>query len=105
MKAEVVSCDECAAVLHAPLAPNINHRNTVFGGSAASLALLSGWTLLHARLVAGGQHPRLVIQENSMHYWRPLESAFTASGTAVGRADAASPAPNAASASCSSRAS
>ena len=78
MKAEVVRCDGQVAELSAPLAPNINHRNTVFGGSAASLALLAGWTLLHARLVAEGRHPRLVIQENSMHYRRPLESAFTA---------------------------
>jgi thioesterase domain-containing protein len=78
MKAEVVSCDAGSAVLHAPLAPNINHRNTVFGGSASALALLAGWTLLHARLTAEDRHARLVIQEHSMHFRRPLEAAFTA---------------------------
>ncbi|HEY5553143.1 MAG TPA: YiiD C-terminal domain-containing protein [Opitutaceae bacterium] len=78
MKTEVVSCDTASAVLSAPLAPNINHRNTVFGGSASALALLAGWTLLHARLVAEGRHARLVIQEHSMHFRRPLEAAFTA---------------------------
>lgn len=78
MKAEVLSCDAESSVLHAPLAPNINHRNTVFGGSASALALLAGWTLLHARLVAEDRHARLVIQEHSMYFRRPLESAFTA---------------------------
>jgi thioesterase domain-containing protein len=78
MKAEVLSCNADSAELRAPLAPNINHRNTVFGGSASALALLAGWTLLHARLVAEGRHARLVIQEHSMHFRRPLESAFTA---------------------------
>jgi thioesterase domain-containing protein len=78
MKAEVVSCDAGSAVIHAPLAPNINHRNTVFGGSASALALLAGWTLLHARLVSEGRRSRLVIQEHSIHFRRPLEAAFTA---------------------------
>jgi thioesterase domain-containing protein len=78
MKAEVVTCDPEAAVLRAPLAPNINHRNTVFGGSASALALLAGWTLLHARLVAEGHQSRLVIQEHTIHFRRPLEAAFSA---------------------------
>jgi len=78
MKAEVVSCDGESAVLLAPLAPNINHRNTVFGGSAAALALLAGWTLIHARLTAEGRESRLVIQENTMHFRRPISAAFTA---------------------------
>lgn len=78
MEVEVVSCDGESAVLRAPLAPNINHRNTAFGGSVASLALLSGWTLIHARLTAEGRESRLVIQENSMHYRRPIDGEFTA---------------------------
>ena len=78
MKVEVVSCDGGSVVLRAPLAPNINHRNTVFGGSASALALLAGWTLLHARLAGSGMRVRLVIQEHSMHFRRPLEGAFSA---------------------------
>ena len=30
-----------AVTLAAPLAPNINHRETVFGGSASALAILA----------------------------------------------------------------
>ena len=40
--------------LAAPLAPNVNHTETVFGGSAAALATLSAWTLLHLRLEDAG---------------------------------------------------
>ena len=65
-------------LLRAPLAPNINHRETVFGGSASALALLAGWSLLHVRLSALGLEHRLVIQRNTMDYERPIAGDFTA---------------------------
>src|SRR5581483_6434170 len=36
--------------LAAPLAPNINHHETLFGGSGAAIATLSAWTLVNIRL-------------------------------------------------------
>ncbi|NOK60937.1 MAG: thioesterase [Chloroflexi bacterium AL-W] len=59
-------------VLSAPLVLNINHRETVFGGSASAVAILSAWTLLHLRLDATGLPHRLVIQENTMSYDKPI---------------------------------
>lgn len=64
--------------LFAPLAPNINHRETVFGGSAAALAVLAGWALLHVRLRAAGVSARLVIRRSEMSYERPIPGDFTA---------------------------
>lgn len=64
--------------LTAPLAPNINHRETVFGGSASALAILAAWTLVHLRLQDAGHAARLVIQENTMHYDRPILADFSA---------------------------
>ncbi|MGQ0834539.1 MAG: YiiD C-terminal domain-containing protein [Gammaproteobacteria bacterium] len=64
--------------LFAPLAPNINHRETVFGGSAAALAVLAAWALLHLRLAADGISARLVIQRCEMSYERPIPGDFTA---------------------------
>lgn len=78
MRVEVVRCDGNSVALMAPLGPNINHCNTVFGGSATALALLSGWTLLHARLLAEGSRGHLVIQEHSMRFRSPISGAFTA---------------------------
>jgi len=78
MALEVVSVSESAIVLRAPLAPNINHSDTVFGGSAAALAILAAWSLLHVRLRAAGIASRLVIQRNTMEYQRPIGGEFTA---------------------------
>src|SRR5688572_17817993 len=64
--------------LAAPLAPNINHRETVFGGSAAALAVLSAWALLHLRLEAEDVAARLVIRRSEMHYKLPIPGDFTA---------------------------
>ncbi|MDE2050942.1 MAG: YiiD C-terminal domain-containing protein [Gammaproteobacteria bacterium] len=64
--------------LSAPLAPNVNHHDTVFGGSAAALATLSAWALLHLRLARAGLHARLVIQRSSMEYERPIPGDFEA---------------------------
>jgi len=65
-------------VLSAPLAPNINHRETVFGGSASAVAILAAWSMLHLRLSADGLGSRLVIQRNTMDYLVPIDGTFTA---------------------------
>jgi len=68
--------------LAAPLAPNINHRETVFGGSASALAILSAWALLHLGLRAERIEARLVIQRNSMSYDLPMPGEFSAEAEA-----------------------
>jgi thioesterase domain-containing protein len=65
-------------LLAAPLAPNINHHQTVFGGSGAVLATLSAWTLLYLRLQAERLDAQLVIQRSSMEYKRPIAGDFEA---------------------------
>lgn len=69
-------------VLSAPLEPNLNHRETVFGGSASALAILSGWTLVHLWLRHEGLRPRIVIQRNEMEYLRPIEDRYTSTCSA-----------------------
>lgn len=64
--------------LGAPLAPNINHRATVFGGSTAALAVLAAWSLLHLRLQHCGSEAKLVIQRSSVSYEKPITGDFTA---------------------------
>ena len=81
MAVRVVSIADGKVILGAPLGPNINHRDTVFGGSASALAILSAWSLLHLRLLAAGQPSRLVIQRNSMDYLAPIAGDFTATAT------------------------
>lgn len=78
MQVTVQSVAQDGVTLAAPLAPNINHRETVFGGSASALAILSAWCLVHTRLVAVGLPARVVIQRNSMSYELPMDGGFQA---------------------------
>lgn len=64
--------------LAAPLAPNINHHETLFGGSGAAIATLSAWTLVNLRLRDAGVRARLVIQRNAMSYDAPIDGDFIA---------------------------
>ena len=75
MAVSVIAVEDDEVVLEAPLAPNINHRDTVFGGSAASLATLAAWCLLHARLDG---RARLVIQHQTMAFHQPITGTFRA---------------------------
>lgn len=78
MEVRVRACEAAGATLAAPLAPNINHRATVFGGSASAVAILAAWTWLHFTLRAAGQPSRLVIQGNTMDYLAPIAGDFEA---------------------------
>lgn len=78
MEVEVVEADPDRVVLEAPLAPNINHRETVFGGSASALCILSAWALVHFRLQHEGFSCRVVIHKNTMTYDKPILSKFRA---------------------------
>jgi thioesterase domain-containing protein len=81
MAVRVLSIDERTVELSAPLAPNTNHHATVFGGSAAALAMLAAWSLLHTRLRAANVASRLVIQRSSIEYLRPMAGEFIARAT------------------------
>jgi thioesterase domain-containing protein len=78
MGVEIVEATAQGVRLAAPLAPNINHRETVFGGSASAIAILAAWALLTLRLRQEGLLGRVVIQSNSMQYLRPIADRFTA---------------------------
>ncbi|HXQ32212.1 MAG TPA: YiiD C-terminal domain-containing protein [Steroidobacteraceae bacterium] len=75
---QVVEVSEKRVRLAAPLAPNLNHQQTAFGGSVASLALLSGWAWLHARLATQAPRVRLVIQRQQTDYLVPIDDVFEA---------------------------
>jgi thioesterase domain-containing protein len=78
MQVSVDAVDIDGVILRAPLAPNINHRDTVFGGSASAVAILAAWSLLHTRMRGEGIAARLVIQSNTMAYALPIQGEFTA---------------------------
>ena len=78
MQVTVLSVQRDSVILSAPLAPNINHKETVFGGSASAVAILAAWSLLHTKLKSAAIKSELVIQSNTMNYLLPIHGAFTA---------------------------
>ena len=65
-------------VLAAPLEPNVNHRETAFGGSLSGAAILAGWAWLHVRLAPAQRRYRLVVQESTTLFERPVDGPFEA---------------------------
>lgn len=87
MGVEVIECSAARVRLAAPLAPNLNHRATVFGGSASAVAILAAWTWLHFALRDEALECRVVIQRNTMDYVAPIDADFTAECPGLPRAD------------------
>lgn len=87
MQVTVNRASPAGVVLSAPLEPNINHRETVFGGSASALAILAAWSLLHLRLLDEGIAARVVIRRNTMEYEAPIHGRFSATSLPPGPGD------------------
>ena len=73
--------DDQSVRLAAPLARNLNHRATAFGGSLSSIAILSGWLLLHLQLRERGIANRLVIQRSAFDFEAPVDGDFAATSS------------------------
>jgi thioesterase domain-containing protein len=74
----VVNYDQTGLVLQAPLAPNINHKQTAFAGSLNSVVTLAGWGLLWLILKELALPARVVIQDSECSYLRPVSDDFSA---------------------------
>lgn len=72
MQVRVASVSPEQVELTAPLEPNVNVHGTLFGGSAASLALLAAWALAHLRAEAAALRAPLVVRSHHMTYSRPV---------------------------------
>lgn len=77
MRVRVAAFDATGLTLAAPLAPNINHERTAFGGSLASLATLACWGYLWLLLEdKPGMH--MVVNEAALRYLRPVTQELAA---------------------------
>ncbi len=61
--------------LTAPLAENINHKKTVFGGSLHAVTTLACWSLIHLNLENSYE---IVIGKSEIEYLKPVTSDFEA---------------------------
>lgn len=75
MGLEVMSWQAHQLRLHVPLAQNVNHKNTLFGGSLYCAAVLAGWGWLYLRLKeAGIADGHIVIQDSQISYPLPVKT-------------------------------
>ncbi|WP_296260062.1 MULTISPECIES: YiiD C-terminal domain-containing protein [unclassified Pseudomonas] len=74
MGMQVISWQNHQLRLHLPLAQNINHTSTLFGGSLYCGAVLAGWGWLYLRLKEVGiTDGHIVIQEGQISYPLPVK--------------------------------
>lgn len=77
MGIEVLEAGLKNVTIRAPLAPNINHMKTAFGGSVSAVAMLSAWSLLYVRLINEDIKSRIVIHKTSATFEQPIVDIFT----------------------------
>lgn len=78
MGVRVLHLEEGRATLTMPLAPNVNHMGTVFGGSLNALGLLTAAAAALTRLRRDGYEHQLAVRRSEYDYHRPAPSAPTA---------------------------
>lgn len=72
MGIKVVNYTGSEVTLLAPLANNINHQNSAFGGSLFSLAALAGWGLMQLKLCEENLDANTVVASGDVTYSRPV---------------------------------
>jgi thioesterase domain-containing protein len=87
MDVRVKSISAGQVVLSAPIAPNLNHRDTAFGGSASALAILAAWSVVRVRMQDERVEGRIVIRRNTMSYDQPMAADFSATACAPDEAE------------------
>jgi thioesterase domain-containing protein len=81
MGLSVTSWDGTTVALAAPLEPNVNHTETAFGGSIASLAVLAGYTLLFLTFRDRQISTRILIQKSATDFRLPIDAEFSAAAS------------------------
>ena len=77
MQLSIATYQQGSLSLAAPLAANINHQGTVFGGSLNAAATLCGWGLLLLELNKLNLKTNIVIQRSHTEYRLPVSADFT----------------------------
>ncbi|GLV54520.1 hypothetical protein KDH_13670 [Dictyobacter sp. S3.2.2.5] len=75
---KVGAYDERVLRLDAPLAENVNHAGTAFGGSLSALLTLAGWSMLWFMLQEYGLQGEIIIQDSTCRYLAPVTKDFSA---------------------------
>jgi thioesterase domain-containing protein len=75
---QVIDYQNEQLTLSAPLKANINHKQTAFAGSLNAILTLAGWGQLWLILKEHDISGKIVIQDSSSNYLRPVNDNITA---------------------------
>lgn len=78
MQLEVGLKEPSQVLVTAPLAPNINHKDTAFAGSLNAALTLAGWSCVWLLVRDAELEGKIVIQDSAIKYHRPVTTDFTA---------------------------
>jgi thioesterase domain-containing protein len=78
MGLEVESYDGEALILTAPLEPNINDKQTAFGGSLYNTAVMACWGMVYLKTQEKGIDCNQVVTEGCMKYNAPVDGRIRA---------------------------
>lgn len=87
MDLQLAGYDADTLSLKAPLAPNVNDKGCVFGGSLVSVMTLSGWALVELALRRHGFECDVFVAESSVRYLAPLWQEFRSDARLAEHAD------------------
>ena len=72
MDMDVESYDGKTLILRAPLGPNINDKQTAFGGSLYNAAVMACWGMAHLKTLEAGIECNQVVTKGSIEYKAPV---------------------------------
>ncbi len=73
MNMDVESYDGKTLILHAPLGPNINDKQTAFGGSLYNAAVMACWGMAYLKTQEAGIRCNQVVTQGSIEYKAPVQ--------------------------------
>lgn len=81
MGLRISAWDRTTLAISAPLAPNINDKGCVFGGSLAGVMTLAGWSLVHLAADDARIDCDIYVQDSTIRYRLPVWNDFTATAS------------------------
>jgi len=84
MEMDVESYDGQTLILHAPLPPNINDKQTAFGGSLYNASVMACWGMLYLKTLEAGIKCNQVVTKGTIEYKAPVQGDIRAIRQAPG---------------------
>lgn len=72
MQLQLISCNDNKLIARAPAQPNLNDKQTIFGGSSSALMTVCGWSLIKFNLEQR-QFSNDVVIANAQTRWRSAQ--------------------------------